>query len=194
VTITLDKWTLLAVLGGVLVIALLTWWILLRRRRARSLPARLARACQDVLGGVLVPDGEAGHIHIEYALLTRRGIVILDTRDVDGNVFGSEAMQEWTVLARNRRFTFANPLPALYDRLAAVKRLIPEVPVMGYVGFTARSTFSKGQPPNTILLDGWIEALEDPAADGEAEVDPALLQAAWVRLRAAAENPAGRVR
>ena len=59
-------------------------------------------------------------IHIDYLLLTRQGVIVLDVRDVAGHVFGSEPMQEWTVLGRKRRFTFANPLPQLYDRMAAV--------------------------------------------------------------------------
>jgi hypothetical protein len=187
-TITIDKWTLLGAAAVILLGAALTWWLMARRRRARSLPVRLSKACNDMLSNVLVPNSEAGHIHIEYALLTARDIVILDTRDVDGNVFGSEAMHEWTVLARNRRFTFANPLPALYDRLAAVKRLVPDVPVVGYVGFTARATFSKGQPPNVIMLDHWLAGAKDPASADEPDVDPELLKSAWQRLRAAAEK------
>jgi hypothetical protein len=187
VTIDVDPWILITASGVVVAAIVLGWWLLARRRRARSLPVRLGKACDDLLASVLVPNGEAGHIHIEYALLTPREIVILDTRDVEGNVFGSEAMQEWTVLARNRRFTFANPLPALYDRLAAVKRLLPDVPVAGYVGFTQRATFSKGQPPNVVMLDHWIDGVRDPAA--VADVDTEVLRAAWKRLRSAAENP-----
>ena len=98
------------------------------------------------LKNALIPDGNGGHIHLQYALLTRRGILILDIKDVEGHVFGSEGMQDWTVLANDRRYTFANPQPGLWDRLAAVKRLTPEVPVTGYVAFGAKARFSKGQP------------------------------------------------
>lgn len=185
--INIDRWMLLGAAIALIGAIVLTWLVVTRRRRARSIPARLATACEDMLAGVLIPTGEAGHIHIEYALLTAREIVIFDTRDVEGNVFGSEGMQEWTVLARKHRFTFANPLPALYDRLAAVKRLLPEIPVTGYVGFTSRATFSKGQPPNVVMLDHWIDGAREPPT--VATVDAPVLKAAWERLRAVAESP-----
>jgi len=38
-------------------------------------------------------------------------------------------MSDWTVMGRGRRYTFDNPQPALYDRIAAVKALVGDVPV-----------------------------------------------------------------
>jgi hypothetical protein len=90
-------------------------------------------------------------------------------------------MQEWTVLGQ-QRFTFANPLPALYDRTAAVRRLIPGVPVRGCVAFTTRAQFSKGFPPNVIMLDALIADLA--TARGAADALPQeQLAAAWTKLR-----------
>jgi hypothetical protein len=162
-------------------VLLLTWWYL-RRRAAASIPGRLRRAGDDMLAGVLIPNAETGQIHLEFALLTRQGIVIVDVRDIAGHVFGSETMQDWTVLGRNQRFTFPNPLPALYDRTAAVRRLLPDVPVRGWVAFTPRAQFSKGFPPNVMMLDALIK---DVAAAREARDGPPadLLRAAWTRLR-----------
>lgn len=175
---------LLAIVAAALLLlgAALAWSIARRRRAARSLPARLRRVCEDVLAGVLIPNADAGQIHLEYALLTRNGILILDVKDVEGHVFGSEAMQEWTVLTKRRRFTFANPLPALYDRIAAVKRLLPGVPVKGCVGFTRRADFSKGQPPNVLMLDRLLEDLAagSPVEDG---ATAERLRAGWQLLR-----------
>lgn len=157
-------------------------WLVLRRRAARSVIRRLRQAGDDLLDAVLIPNADAGQIHIDYAVLTRQGIVVVDVRDVAGHVFGSETMQDWTVLARSQRFTFANPLPALYDRVAAVRRLLPEVPVRGVVAFTSRADFSKGFPPNVAILDKLLSELAATrsASDGPA---PELLQAAWAKLR-----------
>ena len=91
-------------------------------------------------------------------------------------------MQDWTVLGRNQRFTFSNPLPALYDRVAAVRRLLPDIPVRGCVAFTSRANFSKGFPPNVVMLDALLGELA--AARNSADGPPAeLLQSAWSRLR-----------
>jgi len=170
----------LGLLGMAALAGAATWWHV-RRRRAGSVPARLARVSQALLSGVLIPHVEGGHIHLQHVLLTRQGILVVDLRDIVGHVFGSESMQEWTVLDRSHRSTFSNPLPALYDRMAAVRRLVPEVPVRGLVVFTPGADFSKGYPPNVAMLDGLLEELgsmaeshDDPPAD--------LLEGAWGRL------------
>ena len=117
-----------------------------------------------MLANFVIPDGNGEEIQVQYALLTGRGILILDIKDVEGHVFGSEAMQDWTVIADDRRFTFANPQPGLWDRVAAVKRLTPEVPVIGFVGFTGRARFTKGQPRSVTLLEPLLQELEKEAA------------------------------
>jgi hypothetical protein len=168
--------------AGLLVLASLGIWWVRQRRAAGSVPARLARLADGVLAGVLIPNADSGQIHLEYALLTRQGILVVDLRDVAGNVFGSETMHDWTVLTGKQRFTFANPLPLLYDRVAAVKRLLPEVPVRGCVAFTNRARFNKGVPPNVVMLERLFEDLL-AARTMANPVPPDRLQAGWARLR-----------
>jgi hypothetical protein len=174
--------------GAVLAVVLAAGgaWFWQRRRAARSLPARLRRAALGVLEAFLLPHAETGQIHIPFALLTRRGILVLDVRDVEGHVFGSEAMQEWTVLAGRRRYTFSNPLQLLYDRIAAVRRVLPDVPVDGCIGFTARAQFPKGLPPSVVMIERLLADL--PAGTPDDDVEPAILRAAWERLRAEADG------
>ena len=78
-------------------------------------------------------------------LLTQRGLLVVDLLDHPGAVFGGDQMIEWTVIGKKRRFTFANPQHALYDRMAAVRQLTGDVPVDGRVLFTLRSDFPEGQ-------------------------------------------------
>jgi hypothetical protein len=179
-----DTWVLGAlVLFAVLVVVGIALW-LFRRRRQRNVERRLHDASCGILKNVLIPDGNGGHIHLEYVLLTRRGILILDIKDVEGHVFGSEGMQDWTVLANDRRYTFSNPQPGLWDRLAAVKRLTPEVPVTGHVAFGAKARFSKGQPRSVIMLEELLQDLEQ-----ESQADRSMAAESfrpyWERLCAA---------
>jgi hypothetical protein len=145
---------------GVLLVLALAVIVILRRRAGRNAELRLRAVAADFLSEFIIPDGDDGEIYIEYALLTHRGIIIIDVKDVDGNVFGSDLMQDWTVISEKRRFTFSNPQYALYDRLSAIKRFVPEVPVSGFVAFTNRSQFNKGQPTDVILLDTLIDELQ----------------------------------
>ena len=75
------------------------------------------------LHNVLVPDGMGAAMHVDYLLLTSRGVVVIDLRDVRGNIFGGDQMTEWTVMSGASRYTFQNPQHALYDRVAAVRAL-----------------------------------------------------------------------
>jgi hypothetical protein len=168
---------LLVVAGGF-------WGWSIARRRRRDIDRRLRDACQGVLANFVIPDGNGAEIQVQYALLTPRGILIIDLKDVEGHVFGSEAMQDWTVIADDRRFTFANPQPGLWDRVAAVKRLTPEIPVTGFVAFTGRARFTKGQPRSVVLLEPLLQELEKDA--GTARQGGEAYLAAWDRLRQAA--------
>jgi len=179
---------LLLLAGGFLLLAIAAggWFWRLRQRRRRDIDRRLREACRGVLANFIIPDGNGEEIQVQYALLTARGILIIDIKDVEGHVFGSEAMQDWTVIADDRRFTFANPQPGLWDRVAAVKRLTPEVPVIGFVGFTGRARFTKGQPRSVTLLEPLLQDLEKEASSASSSASGEGYLTAWERLRQAA--------
>jgi hypothetical protein len=134
-----------------------------RRARRKSLLARLERVALAAAHQVLVPDGMGGFIHIDHVLLTPRGILVLDTRRVTGLIFGGDQMSDWTVMGRGHRYTFDNPQPALYDRIAAVKAVVGDVPVEGRLLFSNVGKFTKGIPKWVVMLDG-IE-VEFPVVD-----------------------------
>jgi hypothetical protein len=165
---------------------LLFWaWRWYRQYRARKvLHAAVTTGCADHLVDSLVPDGMGGSFHVDFLLLTLRGVVVIDLRDVKGNIFGGDQMAEWTVMDGARRFTFTNPQSALYDRIAAVKALAGEVPVEGRIVFTRRGQFPKGLPKWTLMLDA-LRA-EFPAADFESPADTmGRFREGWQSLRSA---------
>jgi Nuclease-related domain len=125
-----------------------------RRARRRALLLRLERIALQAVHQVEVPDGMGGFIHVDHLLLTPQGILLLDTRRVPGLIFGGDQMSEWTVMARNRRYTFENPQPALYDRVAAVKALAGDVPVEGRLMFSNVGKFTKGKPKWVMMESG----------------------------------------
>jgi len=177
------------ILTGIAALALLAGLVQLyrwqRRRRARrALLARITASGFEYLHNVLVPDGQGGNLHIDFLLLTARGVVVIDLRDVAGNIFGGDQMTQWTVMHHARRFTFTNPQAGLYDRIAAVRALAADIPVEGRILFTRRGRFPKGLPRHTLLLDS-LSAEFPPL---EREMLRTLLERwlpAWQRLCAA---------
>jgi len=175
-------WLLIA--AAVALGVLLAWvWRWYRQYRARkALHAAVVSGAADHLTDTLVPDGMGGSFHVDYLLLTLRGVLVIDLRDVKGNIFGGDQMAEWTVMDGARRFTFTNPQSALYDRIAAVKAVTGDVPVEGRIIFTRRGRFPKGLPKWTLMLDA-LRA-EFPAADFESPAETvARFRDGWQRLR-----------
>jgi hypothetical protein len=171
--------------AGVLLVAALAFFAVRayqRRARRKSLLGRLERIASSAAHQVLVPDGMGGFIHIDHILLTPRGVLVLDTRRVPGLIFGGDQMSDWTVMGRGHRYTFDNPQPALYDRIAAVKAIVGEVPVEGRLLFSNVGKFTKGIPKWVVMLDG-VE-VEFPVIDRGSPSYAASeqTQEAWNRL------------
>jgi len=162
----------------------LTWRWYRRYRARRALRSAVTSGSSEHLVDTLVPDGMGGAFHVDYLLLTLRGVVVIDLRDVKGNIFGGDQMAEWTVMDGAHRFTFTNPQSALYDRVAAVKAVAGDVPVEGRIVFTRRGTFPKGLPKWTLMLDALRS--EFPAAEFETPAESAArYREGWRRLREA---------
>lgn len=166
--------------NGIYVLALcllllLVVWLLYRRywRRRRRTVEQVVRAISyDYLSNIIVPKADDGEIHLDHLLLTAEGLLVVDVKDVEGIVFGSDKMQDWTVIAKDRRYTFGNPQPGMFDRIAAVRQIIREVPVTGRILFLDGADFTKGVPRLVSTLDelvGEFGAVDKQSASAKAE-------------------------
>ena len=156
-----DQYQRIIALGAVAL--LLVVWLIYRRRMSGN---RLQRVFDEIsydrIDDILIPNGEDGEIHIDHLLLTSRGLLIVDIKDVDGTVFGSDKMEKWTVISATNRFTFSNPQPALQDRIAAVRNIVRQVPVAGRLVFLDGGEFTKGVPELVADIDGLHNEFNEP--------------------------------
>jgi len=176
-----------AVVAGAAALLCVLWWVwgwYLHLRARRALRAAVTGGAADHLINALVPDGMGGGFHVDFLLLTMRGVIVIDLRDVRGNIFGGDQMAEWTVMDGPRRFTFINPQSALYDRIAAVKAVTGDVPVEGRIVFTRRARFPKGLPKWTLMVDALRAEFPPVEYQSHAEAT-APLHAGWRRLKEA---------
>jgi hypothetical protein len=174
---------LIALVGVVLL--LLVWFIYRSRNRGDRMRQVLDEISYDRINGLLIPNGDEGEIQIDHLLLTSQGLLILDIKDASGAVFGSDKMQDWTVIAEDRRYTFPNPQAGLYDRIAAVRHIVRQVPVAGRLLFPDSAAFTKGVPDLVADLDALLSEFgeNDKAA---AKVKIEAFKPHWDLIRKAA--------
>jgi hypothetical protein len=143
---------------------LLLAWFAYRvvRRRSGGLEGALSDIGFDRIDTLVIPNADEGEILIDHLVLTSNGLLILEVKDVQGIVFGGDKLQEWSVINKQRRFTFPNPQPALYDRIAAVRQIVRGVPVAGRILFLDGAEFTKGVPDLVTNLSELVKEFGEP--------------------------------
>lgn len=172
-------WILGAAVAGVLSIAIV---LILWQRRRKSLESLLHRIAWERLADVVIPDDVDGEIHLDLALLTPRGILVLDVRHVSGTLFWGDQLESWTVLDGARRTVLHNPLPGLRARRHAVSALAPGVPVDGRILLVGDIRIAGDRPPGVVVPEDLVT--EYPARGRQAR--PIVLSEAWAALKTAA--------
>jgi MYXO-CTERM domain-containing protein len=166
--------------GGVLLLGLALAWSI--RRRRRRLDYLLRRIAWAQLADVIIPDEVDGEIHLDLALLTARGILVLEVRRVSGTLFWGHQLEQWTVLDGAQRTVLKNPLPGMRARRHAVHAIAPRVPVDGRVLLVGEVRVSGEMPPGVVLPEDLVT--EYPAR-GRTPPPPPLKEA-WDALATAA--------
>jgi hypothetical protein len=184
---------LLLLIVAVLLLILLLFVHRRRRGGKRSLSALFSAIAFERIDGLVVPNADEGEIQIDHLLLTANGLLIVDVKDVVGAVFGSDKMQDWTVINEERRFTFANPQPALYDRIAAIRAIVRQVPVTGRILFLDGASFTKGVPRLVCQFDELLQEFADKDRTS-AKTKVEAFKPHWERIRGSAiKSEAGRL-
>ncbi|HEY1771743.1 MAG TPA: nuclease-related domain-containing protein [Gammaproteobacteria bacterium] len=190
-----DNWVLWTGAGAVALAAvsgatLLVW---LRVSAVRRDVDRTLRLIADrLIRDVVMPDGIGGFVPLDALLLRDRKLYVLDIRDVEGAVFGSEKMDIWTAMGK-QRYQFNNPIRPMHDRIAAVKYLVPGVEVLPRILFTSRGHFPKGRPDGVQLLEEFAQPLLRAKSKKPVDLD-ADWNSRWVQICETANVPPGKER
>lgn len=179
---TLKLFLMLGVATTVLIgaVAFYVWYRnggLTRWQIARTIDA----ISHDRLKDVVIPDGVDGEVQIEHLLLTSRGLLVLDVKDVQGAIFAGDNMQNWTVMNGSQRFTIPNPQDATRRRVGAVKHVAGTVPVIGRIAFTPSGEFARGVPDGVTMLNALRDEFDQSQQAARTSVDAYYQQ--WIKLR-----------
>jgi len=113
---------------------------------------RLRRYCAKVANDLIVPDDHGGLTQIDHLALTPAGLVVFETKNYGGLIFGETHDSTWTQCIGRQRNKFQNPLLQNFGHTKAVEAIAPDVPVAGIVVFTNRAQFPNGRPAGVLRL------------------------------------------
>ncbi len=161
-------------------------FVVLRRRRSPAwrLQHVLRSIAVDSLANIVVPDGMGGEIHIDYLLLTRDRVLVLEVQDVTGAVFAGANMDQWAALVNGKRFAFGNPLLRLRNRATALTTLEPSLALDLRVLFIDDVSFPKGHPDEVCTFDT-LQAEYPDLHKERLQPDAMLFGPQWQRLKEA---------
>jgi hypothetical protein len=94
-----------------------------------------------------------GTVQIDHVIVSRFGIFVIEAKNYQGWIFGSENQAEWTQSLRGgRKFKFQNPLRQNYRHIKTLSEFLglPEDKFHSVVMFWGDSEFKTTMPPNVM--------------------------------------------
>ncbi len=126
---------------------------LLTRWREWRIQRCLGRIGSEQIRNLVCADGLDGYYRIDRLALTRDAILLIGYKPFGGNIYCAERISEWTQVIEQKSFKFQNPLFELENQVAALRLLIDNAPLHGYLFFNQSAHFPKGHPESVLQPD-----------------------------------------
>jgi hypothetical protein len=112
-----------------------------------SLPNKSYHRYHDLL----LPS-KNGTTQIDHLIISVYGLFIVETKNKDGWIFGSEHQDNWTQSIYGNKYTFQNPLKQTFRQKAVLSEFlnIDSYKIKPLVYFVGDSTFKSDMPENVI--------------------------------------------
>jgi len=99
-------------------------------------------------------------IYIDNLILIPKGIFVLNIMKYSGIIFAGENVEQWTQLLNKKSYKFPNPLRDLEVCESALRSVVEDCNVVGYIAFESNCKFPKGKPDKISLLHEMQNELE----------------------------------
>lgn len=149
----------------------------------KRLKRRLESASHDVLHDFILPGAYGGLARVDHALLIGGHVVCVLYRSYGGAILGEPEDAQWVRKDGARPRRFLNPLIQNEGRAEALRKVVPETPVLSLVVFDDDARLVESLPDNVIRareLESWLAGIRAGEAGSENG------ESAWQRLRDAA--------
>lgn len=159
---------------------------------ATSELARLPQDLFSVFNDVLLPS-EDGTTQIDHIVIADQGIFVIETKNYQGTIYGSDKESEWYQYLANQQFAFHNPLHQNYGHVKALSRAL-QLPDSSFVPILVfpNQTGIKAETQHAVLhvyeLADYIRAYSSVHPLSDEQVKNACEQLRSVQLTDPAER------
>lgn len=94
-----------------------------------------------------------GTTQIDHVVVSRYGIFVIETKNIDGWIFGDERSPQWSIVKPGRKFKMQNPLHQNYRHVKAIAEFLKlnEDCIHSLVMFWGECEFKTAMPRNVML-------------------------------------------
>ena len=97
-----------------------------------------------------------GTTQVDHILLSKFGIFVIETKNINGWVFGNERSKQWTQSLYGKKYKFQNPLHQKYRHTKAVAKYldVPHENVHSVIFFIGDNVELKTELPSNVMTHG----------------------------------------
>lgn len=108
-----------------------------------------------------------GSTQIDHVIVSKKGIFVVETKNMKGWIFGNEKQKQWTQKIFKHSSKFQNPLHQNYKHTKTLSELInvDNSKIFSIVVFTGSSTFKTKMPSNVTHGTGFIKFIKSKKVD-----------------------------
>jgi hypothetical protein len=103
-----------------------------------------------------------GTTQVDHILVSRFGVIVIETKDYSGWIYGAATDQRWTQVHFRQKFPFQNPIHQNFRHVRAVQDLLDFLPpdaVTSVVVFAGSAEFKTEIPPGVVLLGNLVASI-----------------------------------
>ena len=108
----------------------------------------------QVINDVMLPDGNGGTTQIDHIVLSPYGIFVVETKNIQGWIFGGQHDEKWTQQLYRTKHQFQNPLRQNYKHIRCLAELsgLPAEYFIHTIVFTGNCTLkTREQLPASVV-------------------------------------------
>lgn len=111
-------------------------------RRVRRVVGETVEGEKYVIHDLILDKGNGKTAQIDHIVINSRGVFVIETKNLSGNIYGSENHGQWTQVLANGRVKnkLYNPLKQNATHVYHVRRLLGNLPVHSLVVFVQNNT------------------------------------------------------